>query len=167
VYAVGGWADPRGGFGMDALAEAIFDRLPPQAQLEAGRAFIAAGPARQRLARDVVSSASALAATVAVTPVPLSDIWLLGPLQVAMVGTIAHLSGRDWNRKTIVEWITSMGLVGGAGLGFRWGAQQLIKLVPGAGSLVSAGVAGAGTLALGRSATSYFLSGPAARPRVA
>ena len=51
-------------------------------------------------------------------------------------------------------------VVGGAGMGLRWGAQQLAKLVPGAGSLVGAGVAGAGTLAIGRSAMAYFIDGP-------
>ena len=48
----------------------------------------------------------------------------------------------------------------GAGLGLRWGAQQLVKLVPGAGSIVGAGVASAGTLAIGRSAMAYFIDGP-------
>ena len=49
--------------------------------------------------------------------------------------------------------------MGGAAFGMRWGAQQLVKLVPGAGTLVSASVAGAGTLALGKSAVSYFVDG--------
>jgi uncharacterized protein (DUF697 family) len=51
-------------------------------------------------------------------------------------------------------------VVGGAGLGLRWTAQQLVKLVPGAGSIVSASIAGAGTTALGKSAMTYFLGVP-------
>ena len=54
-----------------------------------------------------------------------------------------------------------------AGTGFRFdvGAGKALtvaggKLVPGAGSIVGAGVAGAGTLAIGRSAIAYFVDGP-------
>lgn len=150
-------APARGALNMDRLAEAVYTHLPERAQLEAARAFPHARAQRQEVAKRVVHSCSALAATVAVTPIPLSDIWLLGTLQVVMVSTIAHLSGQAWDRESISRWMGSMGVVGGAGVGFRWTAQQLCKLVPGAGSIVSAGVAGAGTAALGRSAMAYFL----------
>ena len=48
-------------------------------------------------------------------------------------------------------------LVGGLGMGLRFSAQTIAKLVPGAGNVVSAGVAGAGTTAMGQSAIRYFL----------
>ena len=48
-------------------------------------------------------------------------------------------------------------LVGGLGMGLRFSAQTIAKLVPGAGNVVSAGVAGAGTTAIGQSAIKYFL----------
>jgi len=80
-----------------------------------------------------------------------------------MVTTLAYLSGRAWDTRTAIEWMASMGAVGGAGLGLRWGARQLFKLMPGAGSVVSAGVAGAGTAAMGHSALAFFMrSGPRA-----
>jgi uncharacterized protein (DUF697 family) len=82
-----------------------------------------------------------------------------------MVTGVAYLSGRPWDRKAGAEWIASVGVVGGAGFGLRWGAQQLVKLIPGAGSLVGAGVAGAGTLAIGRSAIAYFIDGPGSLPK--
>jgi len=41
-----------------------------------------------------------------------------------------------------------------------------VKLVPGAGTLVGASVAGAGTLAIGRSAMAYFIDGPGHERRV-
>jgi len=93
-------------------------------------------------------------------PVPFADAFFLLPMQAAMVTGIAYLSGRPWNRRAAAEWLASVGVVGGAGLGLRWSAQQLVKLVPGAGSIVGAGVAGAGTLAIGRSAIAYFVDGP-------
>jgi uncharacterized protein (DUF697 family) len=145
------------GYGLGALTRAVYERMPEQGRLETARAFIHAAAPRRELATTLVHSCAALAATIAVTPIPLSDLWVLGSLQVGMVSTIAHLSGRPWDKRAVWEWMASTGVVGGAGLGLRWGAQQLCKLLPAAGSLVSAGVAGSGTLALGRSAMRYFL----------
>lgn len=140
--------------------EQIVERLPDDAKLEGVRAFEVGKEARRHVARALVNSCSALAITVGLAPVPFADAFLLLPLQAAMVTGIAYLSGRPWSRRAAAEWLASVGVVGGAGLGLRWGAQQLVKLVPGAGALVGAGVAGAGTLAIGRSAMAYFIDGP-------
>lgn len=140
------------------LGELIVGALPEMAQVEGARAFPGAVKARRSVASSVVRCCSTLAITVAITPLPLSDIAVLAPLQAMMVTTLAYLSGREWDRKTAGEWVTSVGVVGGAGLGMRWGAQQIVKLVPGMGSIASAAIAGAGTLAVGRSALKYFLN---------
>jgi uncharacterized protein (DUF697 family) len=108
----------------------------------------------------VVQSCAALAITVAVTPIPLSDLAVIAPLQIAMVSALAYIGGRTWDKRTALEWLSSVGLVGGAGIGLRWGAQQLFKLVPGAGNVISAGIAGSGTAALGQAAMAYFVPPP-------
>lgn len=149
-----------GQHGIEDLAEALAGALPDQGRVEAARALVHAHHARRSVASAVVQSCAALAITVAIMPVPLSDMAVIAPLQIVMVSTLAYLSGRSWDGKTAAEWITSVGVVGGVGLGFRWSAQQLVKLIPGAGSLVSAGIAGAGTAALGHSAIAYFLDPP-------
>ncbi len=143
--------------GIDALTDAIYGELPKEAQLEGARALCRAHEARRSLANEIVHSCSTMALTIGLAPVPLSDAFVIAPLQVVMVSAVAHLGGRPWDQKAAVEWMGSMGVVGGAGMGFRWTAQQLVKLVPGAGYLVSAGVAGAGTATLGQSAIAYFL----------
>ncbi len=143
--------------GIAALASALVDALPEAARLEGGRALPAASAARRRLAATLVRSCATLAVSVALSPLPFSDVAVLAPLQATMVTALAYLSGRPWEPRTVVEWLTSLGLVGAAGLGMRWGAQQLVKIVPGTGSVVSATIAGGGTLTLGRSAARYFL----------
>lgn len=153
-------ASDRQRWNVDRVGEALLDRLPEVAQMEAVRAFEVSREARRRVGRTLVNSCTALAVTVGLAPVPFADAILLIPLQVAMVTGVAYLSGRPWNRRAASEWVASIGVAGGAGLGLRWGARQLVKFVPGAGSLVGAGVAGAGTLAIGRSAMSYFIDGP-------
>ncbi|MCC6876817.1 MAG: hypothetical protein IT378_21110 [Sandaracinaceae bacterium] len=146
--------------GVDALAEALMAKAPEAAQLEIARAFEVSADARRALARTLVTSVSAIAATIGLAPIPFADAFILLPLQAAMVSAIAYVSGRPWDKRIALEWLGSVGVAGGAGMGLRWGAQQLVKLFPAGGSLVSAGVAGAGTLALGRSAIAYLIDGP-------
>ena len=80
-----------------------------------------------------------------------------------LVSLIASLSGRDVSLDTAKEFILSMGGVAGAGYIFRLVAQQASKLAngifPGAGSAVSAGIAAAGTSAIGKAAISYYIDG--------
>jgi len=151
--------------GIEELTSFMYDALPEEARLEGARALSAAQDERRSLANQIVHSCSTMALTIGLAPVPLSDAFVIAPLQVVMVSAVAHLGGRPWDRKAAVEWMGSMGVVGGAGMGLRWTAQQLVKLVPGAGYLVSAGVAGAGTATLGQSAIAYFLrEGPKELP---
>jgi uncharacterized protein (DUF697 family) len=139
------------------LSEAIVLALPQEARLEAARALTRAHEARLRIGNEIVQACTAVSVTVGVTPIPFSDMVLLGPLQAMMVSSLAYLSGRTWGRKTVAEWLTSLGVVGGIGMGLRFAAQTIAKFVPGAGNAVSAGVAGAGTTAMGQSAIKYFL----------
>ncbi len=143
--------------GIESLSGAIVELLPSAARVTGCRLLAHAHEARRTVASTVVQSCSALAITVAVTPIPLSDLAIIGPLQIAMVSALAYIGGRTWDKRTAIEWISSVGIVGGAGLGLRWGAQQLFKLVPGAGNIISAGIAGSGTAALGQAAIAYFV----------
>jgi uncharacterized protein (DUF697 family) len=139
------------------VSEAVLAAVPDVAKMEAARVLPFASRGRRELANRIVRASSTIALTIGLAPVPLSDAFFIAPLQLVMVSAIAHLGGREWNKKAVAQWIASMGVVGGAGLGLRWTAQQLAKLVPGAGTIVSAGVAGAGTVTLGQSAIAYFL----------
>lgn len=145
------------GLGLDGLSEAMVLAIPEEARLEAARALTRATEARVRLGNEIVQACTAVSVTVGLTPIPFSDMVVLGPLQAMMVSSLAYLSGRSWGAKTAAEWIGSLGVVGGLGVGLRFSAQTLAKFVPGAGNVVSAGVAGAGTTAMGQSAIKYFL----------
>jgi uncharacterized protein (DUF697 family) len=147
------------GHGLEGLSEAMILALPEEARLEAARALTRAREARVRIGNEIVQACTAVSVTVGLTPIPFSDMVLLGPLQAMMVSSLAYLSGRSWGKKTVAEWLGSLGVVGGLGMGLRFSAQTIAKLVPGAGNVVSAGVAGAGTSAMGQSAIKYFLRG--------
>ncbi len=145
------------GEGLAGLSEAMVLALPEESRLEAARALTRAKEARLRIGSEIVQSCTAVSVTVGLTPIPFSDMVVLGPLQAMMVSSLAYLSGRSWGKKTVAEWLGSLGVVGGLGMGLRFSAQTIAKFVPGAGNVVSAGVAGAGTTAMGQSAIKYFL----------
>lgn len=145
------------GYGLAPLSEAILLAIPEEARLEGARALTRAKEGRVRIGNEIVQACTAVSVTVGLTPIPLSDMVLLGPLQAMMVSSVAYLSGRSWGKKTAAEWLGSLGVVGGIGMGLRFSAQTIAKFVPGAGNVLSAGVAGAGTTAMGQSAIKYFL----------
>ncbi|MBW2188837.1 MAG: hypothetical protein DRH23_01120 [Deltaproteobacteria bacterium] len=145
------------GRGLEGLSEATILALPEEARLEAARALTRAKEGRVRIGNEIVQACTAVSVTVGLTPIPFSDMMVLGPLQAMMVSSLAYLSGRSWGKKTVAEWLGSIGVVGGVGMGLRFSAQTIAKFVPGAGNVVSAGVAGAGTTAMGQSAIKYFL----------
>lgn len=104
---------------------------------------------------------SGIAAGIAITPIPIADIYILLVLQCVLVCLIALLSGREASLETAKEFILSMGGIAGAGYAFRVLAQQSAKLLngfwPAAGSAVSSVVAFAGTSAIGNAAIAYYI----------
>lgn len=114
-----------------------------------------------RIANQLNKSFSAMSATVALSPIPISDIYILLLLQGILVCLIASLSGRDISLDTAKEFVLSMGGIAGAGYGFRLLAQQASKILnvfwAGSGSAVSASIAALGTSAIGKAAIAYYI----------
>lgn len=117
----------------------------------------------RRIAKQLNTIFGAMAGAVALTPIPVADVYVLLTLQAILVSLIASLSGREVSLESAKEFILSMGGIAGAGITFRMIAQQGAKLVnllyPAAGSLLSAGIASTGTLLIGKAAISYYIEG--------
>lgn len=115
----------------------------------------------RRIANQLNKSFSAMSATVALSPIPISDIYILLLLQGILVCLIASLSGRDISLDTAKEFVLSIGGIAGAGYGFRLLAQQASKILnvfwAGSGSAVSASIAALGTSAIGKAAIAYYI----------
>lgn len=114
-----------------------------------------------RVSKHLVNIFSGIAGTVALSPIPVSDIYILTVLQCLLVCLIASLSGRDISIETAKEFIFSVGGIAGSGYLMRLAAQQASKFLnvfwPGAGSCVSASIAGLGTRCIGKAAISYYI----------
>ncbi len=146
---------------IDRLLEYLVEALPSNARLMMARTSRVRA-AQRRLAGDLVKKATAVSSGIAAVPIPLADTIPLTAIQIAMISSIGYLAGRSMSKKTAAEFISAMGLNVGAGMAFRELARGLLKLIPGAGSVISAAVAGAGTWALGQAAIFYFLEGKSA-----
>lgn len=142
----------------DKAAEQIAIELPGAAQLEMAR-ISQIRSLQHQIAGVVVKSVTAICGAVGAQPIPLADFPILTSLQASMVGSIAHVSGREFNAKLAAEFLGALGANIGAGLVLREGARAAAKFVPGWGNAISGGVAAAGTYAIGRAAVAYFIDG--------
>ena len=110
-------------------------------------------------ARAITKAVAAICTAIGMQPIPLADLPLLTALQLLMVGAIMYVSGRNVSRKAIAEFVTIVGANFGAAFVLRQSSRVLLKLLPIWGDAISGAVAGAGTLALGKAATAYFIEG--------
>ena len=146
------------GDGGGRLAELIAIELPGEAQLEMAR--LSGNRALQKqIAQVVIKSVTAISAAIGAQPIPLADFPILTSLQGTLVASIMHISGREMTVKLAGEFIAALGANIGLGLALREGARAMLKFVPVWGNAVSGGVAAAGTYAMGRAASAYFIEG--------
>ena len=141
---------------IDELLNYLITELPREAQVIIAK-LSKVKSVQKKLSRNIAKSVSAVTGLVAATPVPMADMPIITGLQISMIGTIAMVSGQKLNRKTIVEFVGAMGVNIGVGLALRGASRQLVKIFPGAGSVISASIATAGTIALSEAAIAYFI----------
>ena len=94
-------------------------------------------------AKAIILTATTAAATAGAVPIPLSDAAIITPIQVGMIGGLAALYGLNGKELSVMAMPLIAKTVG------MLTASSLIKLIPGLGSAVNAGVAGVLTGAMG------------------
>ncbi len=136
-------------YGLMELLQATF-RVAPEAvhgALAAAQTIDLA--AKARAARTHITATVAASAAAAASPIPFSDAAVLVPLQLAMMGRIAHLYNIRFERAALLA-IASTSAATNLG---RSAVASLIKLIPGAGTvaggMINAGVASTFTYAMG------------------
>jgi uncharacterized protein (DUF697 family)/predicted GTPase len=151
-------------YGLETMRETLADLLP-EAEARAMSQLLETGtPAMngdsgdkigniyRDVARRYILPFSIAAGTVAAIPLPFADLPVLTAIQVSMVGLLGKLYGQTLTRSQ------AGGVVSAIAGGFvaQLVARQLIKFIPGFGSVISASWAAAYTVALGESACVYF-----------
>ena len=140
------------------LMSLLAAELPNQAKIEMIR-ISRDRQAQLHVAQMLVKSTTAVCAAIGAQPIPLADMPVLTALQVLMVSGIMYISGRERSLRAATEFIAALGANVGVGMLLREGTRAMLKFVPGWGNVVCGMVAGAGTYAIGRAATAYFLEG--------
>jgi uncharacterized protein (DUF697 family)/predicted GTPase len=102
-------------------------------------------PWKREMARPIILGASTAAAAAAAVPIPVADAVALAPIQLGMMGRIATIY--DLELKTMM----SAGALAQLGVQFAGQAlaRSVIKVIPGVGNVINAGVAAAITAATG------------------
>jgi len=102
-------------------------------------------PWKRELARPAIVGAAAAAAAAASVPIPIADAAALAPIQMTMMGRISAIYELELKSMLSTQALAQLGVqIAGKAL-----ARSFIKLIPGAGSAVNAGVAAALTAATG------------------
>ena len=144
------------------LLSIVTAELPNEAKIEMIR-ISRDREAQHHVAQILVKSTTAICTAIGAQPIPLADMPILTSLQVVMVSGIMHISGRERSLRAATEFITALGANVGVGMILREGARAILKFFPGWGNVVCGMVAGAGTYAIGRAATAFFIGGVSLR----
>jgi len=144
-------------YGLEALRDTLADLLP-EAEARAIHQLLdyEAGEQIGNLYRDVgrhyISAFAVIAATLAAVPLPFATMPVLTALQVSMVGLLGKLYGQTLSPSQ------AGGIVSAIAGGFLAQAigRELIKFIPGFGSVIAASWAAAYTWALGEGTCVYF-----------
>lgn len=147
--------DTQGRYGLDRLARAVVDSLPAAVQNIAART-LRVDMDKRALAEKCIWAASVAAAGVALTPIPLADCIPLAGIQIGLVIKIADIYGTVMTTGTAVSLLSPVA----ASFAGREVLTNLLKFIPGAGSLVAAmigaGIAGPTTYAIGKTYLEFF-----------
>ncbi len=108
---------------------------------------------RDRTARELINMCSYAVAVVSISPIPLSDLVLMLPIQTGMVVTVGHIYGRKVDQATAKELILELGATAGVGILARQGVKALLPVF---GAVLTIAPAFAFNWAMGRAAMEYF-----------
>jgi uncharacterized protein (DUF697 family) len=108
---------------------------------------------RDKSARDVINMCSYAVAMVSISPIPLSDLVLMLPIQTGMVVTVGHIYGRKVDQASAKELILELGTTAGVGILARQGIKALVPVF---GAVLTIAPAFAFNWAMGRAAMEYF-----------
>jgi uncharacterized protein (DUF697 family) len=129
----------------EAEAKTIYQLLDKEISSQLGTLY-------RNVARRYILAFTIIAATVAAVPLPFATMPVLTALEISMVGLLGKLYGQ------ILTPSQAGGIVSAIAGGFLAQAigRELIKFVPGFGSVIAASWAAAYTYALGETACVYF-----------
>ena len=140
-------------FGLDYLIDVMSETLPSELQETLQNIQKVSLESKKKLAHAAVVTAVTASFGEGFAPIPFSDAALLIPTQVSMIGAITAIFGIDISKAFLTGFISSTLGTGGATILGKNIVSNLLKLIPGVGTVVggviSGTTAGLLTMALG------------------
>ena len=142
-------------YGLESLLEIMSEALSPELQDTLQNLQKVSLEAKKKRARAAVAAAVTAAFGEGAAPVPFMDAFMIVPTQITMIATITVIFGIDVSKSLLTSFVTSVLGTAGATIAGRNIVSNVLKLIPGAGSVVGGTISGATagliTTALGES----------------
>lgn len=140
-------------YGLDVLIHVMGEALPDELMDTLQNVQIASLAEKKKRAQAAIATATLAATGEGAAPIPFSDCALLIPTQLGMIASITVIFGFDVNKSILTAFLSSTLGSGGATLLGKTVVSNLVKLIPGVGTIaggaISAATAGVLTAALG------------------
>ena len=135
-------------FGIDKLVELMSELLPDTVRDTFIALQIASIDLKRKRARATVTAAAGAAALTGASPIPFSDAAILVPTQVSMLAGITAIFGLPIEKAALTSIVSAtIGTAGATVLG-KTVVSNLIKMIPGAGTIIGAAISGTTAAAL-------------------
>lgn len=130
-------------YGLDTLIEIMQEALPDELEDTLMSVQQANLKLKQKKAQAAVAAGAVAAAAAGAVPIPFSDAAILVPTEVTMLASITAIFGFDISKAVVTTLISS--IIGTSGATFAGKAlvSNVLKLIPGVGSLVGGAISGA------------------------
>lgn len=130
-------------FGLDELIEKSFEILPEEIRTAFNNAQQVDIARKAKAARKWATTYIATSFGVGFIPIPFSDAAVLVPMQVTLLAHITAIFGISMDKATVASLVAAIGGTGGATYAGRYIVSNVIKLIPGAGTIVGGLISGA------------------------
>lgn len=130
-------------YGLETLVTVMGEVLPNELQRTLQNVQNVSLKAKRKAAQAVIATSVAAAFGEGFAPVPFSDAALLVPTQLAMIGSITAVYGLEISKGVLTGVISAtIGTAGATVLG-KTVVTNIIKLIPGFGTVVGGAISGA------------------------
>ena len=129
--------------GLKELIERTFALLPEETKEAFNNAQQVDIARKAKASRSWATKYIVTTFGVGFTPIPFSDATVLVPMQVGMLAHITAIFGISMDKAAITSVIGAVGGTGGATYLGRYIVSNLLKLIPGAGTIVGGVISGA------------------------
>lgn len=129
-------------YGMDNLIEVMQEVMPDNLIDTLMHVQQVNLSKKQEKSQAAVVTAAASAAVAGASPIPFSDAAVLVPIEATMLASITVIFGFEINKSILTSLISTVIGAGGATIGGKTIASNLLKMIPGVGTVAGAAISG-------------------------